>query len=49
MTFYQNAISFLGHIVSDEGVEMEPSKVKGNSRLANPKFSSRYSMIFGIS
>ena len=47
-SFFQEKIHFLGHIVSNQGVEMDPEKVAAVSKMKNPRTNKELSAILGL-
>ncbi|KAF3627278.1 hypothetical protein FXO38_28845 [Capsicum annuum] len=45
--FWLYAIAFLGHIMSSDGIEMDPQKIKAVRKWSRPHDSNRYSELLG--
>ena len=45
--FFQSEIHYLGHIISDEGIRMDPEKVEAILRWLHPKSMQELQMFLG--
>ena len=45
--FFKYNIQYLGHVVTKEGISVDPQKYKGNRRLASPKRRNWRPIIYG--
>ena len=47
-SFFQRRVSFLGHVISEEGLEMQPDKVEAVRDWPTPRNVSELKSFFGI-